>query len=69
LAALGPEIRSNGEASIRLFFNKNLKNPLAEDKCLCMLFGLLLDVKRFPIQLEQTDSVASEYDFIFRSLK
>jgi hypothetical protein len=68
-AAFGPEIRSNGDTSISLFFNKNLKKPFAEDKCLWILFGLLLDVNRFPIQLEHTDSVASEYEFIFNSFK
>ena len=31
---LGAEINSKGEDSIRLFFFKNLKNPLADERCL-----------------------------------
>ena len=31
---LGAEINSKGEDCIRLFFFKNLKNPLADERCL-----------------------------------
>ena len=36
-------LKSKGEDSTIEFFFKNLKKPFADERCLCMLFGLLFD--------------------------
>ena len=43
-AIFGAVTKSRGEEEINPFFFKNLKKPFAEDKCLCMLLGLLPEV-------------------------
>ena len=41
LGDFGAVTNSNGEDVIRLFFLRNRKNPLAEERCLWILLGLL----------------------------